>query len=359
LWGCGDGSLGQLGPRYTYSVRDAGASTSVLRLLEIPMETLGGYIYRLIASSWETSYVVLSCPDRNDVLLSMGADDFGNLGVGGSKKPDRELVHVVNFDRILPPETVRFVVGSLSAGLHHVIVNLRATLADGSTRDLTTGWGISRHGQLGKSLMPMHDSTPRVIDLGDNYDPIISLALGSQHSVLMHESGRTSGLGSNKKNQLRGIDEQNNVRALSCTWNGTYIIVKNGGELQILATGSHSKGQLGRIIPANPNSPEDTSLDEVQFPFTSSTHRLISMTCGSEHVLALFEVPFPTAAQDVETEVWGWGWNEHGNLGSGTTEDFVLPRKIWPNVALNTQMTAVGIWAGCGTSWIAIQQRSR
>jgi protein ATS1 len=345
--------------------RDVGASTSVLRLLETPLEMslVDGYTYRLIASSWETSYIVLSCPDANDVLLSMGADDFGNLGVGGSKKRDPELVQVVNFDRILPPETVRFVVGSLSAGLYHVIVHLRATLADGSTRDLTTGWGVSRHGQLGKSSLTIHDPTPRVIELDDHDDPIVSLALGSQHSVLLHASGRTSGLGSNKKNQLRGIDGQNNVQALGCTWNGTYVIIKIGGEVRMLATGSYSKGQLGRLIPTYLNSSDDISLDEVCFPFTSSTHRLISMACGSEHVLALFEITSSNAAQDVETEVWGWGWNEHGNLGNGTTEDVALPRKIWPDEARferqSGQKSVVGIWAGCGTSWIAIQQRSQ
>jgi len=60
-------------------------------------------------------------------------------------------------------------------------------------------------------------------------------------------------------------------------------------------------------------------------------------------------------AAEVETEVWGWGWNEHGNLGVGTTDDIKLPARIWPG-ARGGAGRVVGIWAGCGTSWIAFER---
>jgi len=358
LWGCGDGSRGQLGHHYTESLPGSSTSTSTFRLIQLPSRILhDGYTHRLIASSWETSYVVLSCSNRNDVLVSMGADDFGNLGIPRKEKRDLGSVHTVDFNEILPPGTVQVVVESLAAGLYHIVVHLNATLADGSVRGLTAGWGSSRHGQLGKISTPIDNGRPHVFSLEDMHDPVVSLGLGMQHSVLLHASGRISGLGSGKKNQLQGIHDQRDVRALGCTWNGTYVVVESEGEFRMMATGSYSKGQLGRPIPEHRGTSEDIALAPVQFPFTSRTHRFVRMACGSEHVLALFEITSPNPTH--KTEVWGWGWNEHGNLGTGTTDDLMLPQRIWPTstwMESTAQETAVGIWAGCGTSWIAIQR---
>ena len=356
LWGCGDASRGQLGPQRT-------ESTTVLRPIELPSEVVQGCHYRLIACSWETSYVVLSCAGRNDILLSMGADDFGNLGraprtteTEGDQTPG---VHRVNFDHVLPKGTARFVVASLSAGLYHVVVHLEATLADGSIRYLTVGWGLSRHGQLGQaSVFPgvpgvLEGPRPVALDRADD-DPIHSISLGNHHSVFLRGSGCASGLGSSKKHQLRGIDDQKDVRALGCTWNGTYLVAGHGDDFRILSAGSHSKGQLGRMAS------DDLSFAPVHFPFDLGTRRFVSMACGSEHVLVLFDVVSSQGAHDAEREVWGWGWNEHGNLGLGTTDDVALPRRIWPDTfgASSIRGTVVGIWAGCGTSWIAIERAS-
>jgi protein ATS1 len=84
------------------------------------------------------------------------------------------------------------------------------------------------------------------------------------------------------------------------------------------------------------------------------------MATGSEHVLALFggkDKLFGAVTEEDETEVWGWGWNEHGNLGVGTTDDIRLPTQIWPGPLERDDRlgTAVGVWAGCGTSWIALE----
>ena len=354
LWGCGDASRGQLGPQHHTE------STPVFRPIELPFEIVQGCDYRLIACSWETSYVVLSCAGRNDILLSMGADDFGNLGRTMRTGEQTPAVHHVNFDHVLPEGTARFVVASLSAGLYHVVVHLEVTLADGSIRFLTVGWGLSRHGQLGQaSVLPgvLEGPRPVALDRADDDDPIHSISLGNHHSVFLHGSVRASGLGSSKKHQLRGIDDQKDVRALGCTWNGTYLVAGHGDDVQILSAGSHSKGQLGR------RASDDLSFAPVHFTFDSGTRRFVSMACGSEHVLVLFDVVASSSSQgahDMEREVWGWGWNEHGNLGLGTTDDVALPRRIWPDTfsASSIRGKVVGIWAGCGTSWIAIERTS-
>jgi protein ATS1 len=375
LWGCGDGSRGQLGPSYMIDVEQKcdPSSRSVFRPLDLPLQNYGlnGYDCRLVASAWETSYVVLSSDGRGDVVLSMGVDDFGDLGVGESRKGKDAVkpLNVVNFSHIVFRGTHlddrSLAVESLSAGPHHVIIHTRCPSISIVAADeiLTIGWGTSRHGQLGqvsKSPRTALSAMPRLI-AGESIpyqNRIVSSSLGNQHSVFLHASGHITCLGSNKKGQLRDITTLRNVQSVNCTWNSTYAVVRSGDDRHtIFATGSHAKGQLGRITPSAESESIILPLAPVYFPFASSSHRLERMASGSEHILALFRntLDDPGTAAEVETEVWGWGWNEHGNLGVGTTDDIKLPARIWPG-ARGGAGRVVGIWAGCGTSWIAFER---
>ncbi|KAK0433962.1 regulator of chromosome condensation 1/beta-lactamase-inhibitor protein II [Armillaria borealis] len=302
LWGCGDGRAGQLGLDWVEP------STS-FRPITLNRD---GYTPKLVSASWETSYVVLSRPGQRDVLISMGANDFGDLGVGTSRSVAG--IHVVG----LPCDGEN--ITALYAGQHHVVIQV-----DGAQ---LVGWGLSRHGQLGEPKSKV--ALPRIIPIEDQ---IMSLALGAQHTALLLTSGRVTWLGSNRKEQLHGIDMLSDVRMVGCTWNGTYAVIGD----RIYSTGSHSKGQLGRSL---------TDLPYVEF---SHDHHLKKLACGTEHVLALFDVV------DGGPEVWGWGWNEHGNLGLGTTEDIRLPVKIWPRDSASGSGRAADIWAGSGTSWICVR----
>jgi protein ATS1 len=130
LWGCGDGRAGQLGKKYREDIL-AGNSTTKFRKIELPFDESGlsGYSYRLISASWETSYAVLSCSGKGDVLISMGSDEFGDLGVGGStgrKQSDNDF-HVVRFDHLSTPSGVRITptalrVESIASGQRHTVV---------------------------------------------------------------------------------------------------------------------------------------------------------------------------------------------------------------------------------------------
>ncbi|KAG1727899.1 hypothetical protein EDB19DRAFT_1748741 [Suillus lakei] len=63
----------------------------------------------------------------------------------------------------------------------------------------------------------------------------------------------------------------------------------------------------------------------------------------------------PSGSSDME--VWGWGWNEHGNLGLGHTDDVLKPIKIWPAGGHALDGRIVQVWAGNGTSWILLQNK--
>lgn len=388
LWGCGDGAKGQLGPAYIRTVEEnlhaPETSRSILRPLDLPLHDneLSGYTCRLIASAWETSYVVCSCAGKGDVVISMGANDFGDLGIGESRKGKEAArsLNIVKFDHInIHRKNLNIdglAIESLTAGSHHTIVHASCPLVSmdtPSTEHFIVGWGASRHGQLGPipktARPPSISATPRIIPMAvtPSHDRIVFSSLGNQHSVFLHASGRLSCLGSDKKGQLRDLTTLKNVQQVDCTWNGTYVIAQShdNGDNCIFSTGSHSRGQLGRVVLSTESESTTTILAPVQFPIASMPHRLMRIACGSEHVLTILrktskdEVSHSENTATWETEVWGWGWNEHGNLGIGTTEDIVLPSKIWPSAPvgdLETFRRAVGIWAGCGTSWIALEQ---
>jgi len=305
--------------------------------LIIPWEEQGlfGHTVSQVAACWETSFFVLTKAGHHDILASMGGNDFGDLGVG-SKKDIKAPFHIVDLYHIVRPTARHLSITGITAGPHHAIILLRA-----DDKQYIAGWGTARHGQLGPLLAPSgralpFSPSPVAIDLPIDVqlDPVLSVRAGNQHSIFLHASGSISALGSDAKGQLQGLRAARDVRAIDCTWNGSYLRTSLG----LRSTGTNARGQLGRENAA--------PLAAVRLP--EEAH-VLDFSCGSEHVLVIVE-------SRGKTEVWGWGWNEHGNLGIGTLDDVNVPVRIWPpSDAEPGVMTgaAVGVWAGCGTSWIA------
>ncbi|KAI0640260.1 RCC1/BLIP-II [Trametes polyzona] len=369
LWGCGDGNRNQLGPFYASQVAADGedepyGATAIFRLLDLGLnalrlaegDSLEGYSVRMAAAGWETSYVVLSCSGQDDVLLSMGADDFGNLGVGSerSRRPQvdaRRSPHMVPLRAALPGNSQSTLsVLALCAGPHHTVAHVRLCPTEGPSEEYVVGWGASRHGQLGAILntagkpLPF-TSSPHLVPISE-LNKVTGIALGNQHTVALLSSGRLISFGSNRKAQISGLETLKGVELVGCTWNGTYAVLRPGS---VVATGSNTHCQLGRGTSGH--EPQG-SLKPVSFPFAPRPGQVVKMVCGSEHVLCLVE-----RRDDGETmrEVWGWGWNEHGNLGLGTLDDVDVPVKIWPRREVD-RGRVVDIWAGCGTSWIFVER---
>ncbi|KAL1680659.1 regulator of chromosome condensation 1/beta-lactamase-inhibitor protein II [Schizophyllum commune] len=339
LWGAGDGSSGQLGTEIK-------SNSTVFR--RIKLRGLEKRRCRLIHAAWETSYAVFSAVGQPDVLISMGGDDFGDLGVGKRKEgkaSTRIGYHIVKLDHLLDDvdgDTLR--VDWLSAGPHHVVLRLSANHVRASHRKAAiVGWGACRHGQLGdvakaEGKVPSFIDTPCVISIDNPADSVEQCAAGHHHTVLLRRSGAVSCFGSDRKGQLTGVDGQTGIKAIGCTWHGTYEVDEDD---KVHCTGSNIHGQLGIGYATS----ERTESAAAALP-SSSTHRLVDFACGSEHILARLET-------NTWTEVWGWGWNEHGNLGTGSLEDVVVPTKLWPKEE-DAPGEVRGIWAGLATSWIAI-----
>jgi protein ATS1 len=175
-------------------------------------------------------------------------------------------------------------------------------------------------------------------------------------SLFLHASGQISALGSNRKGQLQLLPSKS-VRTIGCTWNGSYAVVESNEGCRIHSSGSNSHGQLGLLKAADPHI---TNTGIVHFPeifdYKSTS---IEIACGSEHILVLsrHNMGEDRFVQHQVVKLWGWGWNEHGNLGIGNTDDTFLPLKIWSNEPgfisyFKGVHEVIGIWAGAGTSWI-------
>ena len=379
LWGAGDGRSGQLGPAYHREERDLDpAPWTVFHELVLPpltdrlstasdseSDASHGYTYKHIAAAWETTYVVLSRPASSDVLLSMGSNEFGALGVregvdaGGSVGARTAgEPRVVGFDHVFPvgPASGRRAqppttcVRSLHAGPRHVVAQLVmvSSGSDGSSscpQSALVGWGASRHGQLGQNGGVRFIARPTRLPINIHEDPMVSCALGNQHTVVLHESGRISALGSNKQGQIPSLGSRKRICRLGCTWNGTYVQTIDGDGHVLLSTGNNAQGQLGRV---ESTSAVDTT---VSLPVDRA---ISSFVCGSEHVLAAM-----SSSSRAGNSVVGWGWNEHGNMGLGSLGNITIPTQLWPREDIEAYdkypQRVIGIWAGCATSWLLVE----
>ncbi|KAJ3555422.1 hypothetical protein NM688_g2587 [Phlebia brevispora] len=290
---------------------------------------------------------------------------MATVGVGGAGKAMQRsgMIHVVKLKEAVPVlqenKDYTLKIGTLTSGPHHVVIHLTLTCTDGMEEQHVLGWGTARHGQIGPHKDPstgkpvpfLPSPTPLFSADSQGNESLVSSALGTHHTVLLLSSGRLQPLGSNRKGQLDGVDSLQDVAAVGCTWNGTYAAVRRGNSWSIISAGNHNKGQLGRPVQFGDNNPHGHSL-AVHFPFSHETHSLVKMACGSEHILCLFSRKEADSNDRPLTEVWGWGWNEHGNLGIGTIQDTDAPIKIWPTAA--DHRIAVDVWAGNGTSWILV-----
>lgn len=358
LWGAGDGRKGQLGEQY----RQSFGTSSVFRRINIPYDGTTDEI-TAIASAWETSYVVIS-NSGGDYLLSSGTDDFGDIGTGAQirRQGFSKSWQRVSFRHVLPESVTSIRIRCLKAGPHNVLAKLSyRTNSSLSDNEIIVGWGAARQGQLGPSQCynlgkpQSFLSSPVKLDIAQS---IQNYAIGNQHIVFLTTEGLVISLGSNRKNQLDGLSDVKDVVLLNTTWNGTYLI-RNGTKDKrwtLVAGGSNTHGQLA-LSPDNvPSQPHEFS-----FGLNSIETSPTKIACGSEHVLVVIENSHSNKQIGSCSGVYGWGWNEHGNLGLGHTQDVHTPTLIWPDSDFHDNFyysdNVSGIWAGCATSWIVVKRR--
>lgn len=351
IWGCGD-------TQYTLlrSLNPNSFSPSLVfqRLDDQILSSLGlephQFDFHAVAASWNTTFIVIrptnttqSARRSRDILVSFGSNDSGNLGLGHmpqklryTSMPSQIKIWELFFS-IYGKEMMGFKIMHLAAGVRHIILVVRLFVGD---LDIvrTLGWGACRHGQLGDVSQPNNHILCRPTFLSLDVE-IESLALGNQHTIFLSNTHHVSGLGSNRKGQLNDVNEISNGIQIGTTWNGSYVVCRPSNETtpswHVFSMGSGNNGQLGRSIGSS---------NTIYFPFDAASRQFVKLMCGSEHIIVCLR------KENGKNEVWGWGWNEHGNLGIGNTENVEHPSLIYQT---GEDEEVINIWAGYGTSWIA------
>lgn len=141
---------------------------------------------------------------------------------------------------------------------------------------------------------------------------LVKVACGRKHTAVIDDSGRLWTFGDNKYGQIGQTAEKSGPALVDismpcvevhCGWSHTIVLCQqvDNGSLVAYGFGRNDKGQLG------------IGTTEHQFLpvrlFSGITIK--SMSCGSES----------TVVVDESGSVLSCGWNEHGNLGNGSTLD--------------------------------------
>ena len=294
---------------------------------------LDSMVYRnlvMVAAGWNHSLLL----NKDGQVLALGSNDYGQCGVDQSQ--DIKIPMLVQG---IPK--ISFIVCSLytSYGIDHDVSfeNLCA-----NSKGMIWGWGLNRHGELGIGYR-INLSVPRCVV--SQYSASI-MKCGMHHILFMTHDSKIYGMGSNKSGQLGNSIAQ--VKSTSepilvldgkerepvdlvAGWSFSGGLMKDG---TVYLWGRCDLGQLG--VDLNSISTTILKNDKIcEMPLLNPHLKNIkSLAGGSEFCFAL----------DSANNLFSWGWNEHGNCGSGDSRIIFVPTRI-----IHTSLCA----AGYGFSFIA------
>ena len=252
----------------------------------------------------------------------------------------------------------------IAAGLFH-------SAAITSRGELIT-WGCNRFNQC---LSSSNVDNEVVRWKPEDGSKLVKVVCGRRHTVVLDEHGRIWTMGDNRYGQL-GRDttltkaekqsskeiKENNPKLIngilsrkgsgcidiSCGWSHCIAIVKNADVIQLYGWGRNDKGQLGIPTKTHVMNPEYISVRD----YDSGGHEIEIQhcNCGAESSTILCK-------NDIS--LWTSGWNEHGNLSSGHTDDIfefkkVIGARITKPLGTNSNSSNKIIYATGGGHMIAL-----
>jgi alpha-tubulin suppressor-like RCC1 family protein len=188
-------------------------------------------------------------------------------------------------------------------------------------------WGWNVYGQLGNGTTT-DSSTPVAVSLPSG-TTVIAIAAGRAHSLALTSTGQVLAWGWNGYGQLgNGTTTNSSIPVTASLPSGiTAIAGGDGHSLAVTSTGQvrawgwNFYGQLGNGTTADSSIPVAVSLP----PGTTVT----AIAGGVAHSLALTST----------SQVLAWGFNNHGQLGNGTTTNSSTPVSV--SLPSGTTVTAI------------------
>ncbi|XP_065063407.1 probable E3 ubiquitin-protein ligase HERC4 [Rhopilema esculentum] len=204
-------------------------------------------------------------------------------------------------------------------------------------------WGRSASGELGidDSSGEKNIRVPTVVTAFQRERaraPVIDIACGKQHTVILLEDGQVYSAGSNESKQLghekRGSEpeklnilETQIIKLVAC--GEAFTIVLNADN-QLYSFGSNDKGQLGYRTQGKKFSERPRIIKALN---PSKSSKIVQVSCGGSHCLALLS----------NGKIFSWGNNENGQLGRGKDFSFTeVPKEITALSSLPIYMIAAG-----------------
>jgi alpha-tubulin suppressor-like RCC1 family protein len=273
---CGWNGYGQLGVG-SLDFRDGACDVDVV-----------GAVVQLACGGHHFQGFTLARTEGGEVLV-WGDNSVGQLG-SSDKKPALAPRRVE-----LPGRAVW-----VACGTQHAVV----VLEDGSV----LGWGDNSFGQLPQHAAPSSED-----------DRAVSAACGDAHTLLLTKGGRVIGFGSDELGQLGAGKVIADACAVACGQAHSLVVLRNGS---VLACGANNTAQLG-LPGADCVVKQPTRVPGLP-------QSVVWVSGGIGHSIAVTR----------EGECFGWGSNEHGQLGLDAEEKPMCPLAV--SVAQNVARGVAG-----------------
>ena len=268
IWTWGGNGHGQLG---IGSAENAELPMKLPITEEIAAIAAGGYHSLALTASGE--------------LCTWGGNNYGQLGIGSRE------------DRLTPTRVStkeKFV--AIAAGGYH-------SLALTASGEVYT-WGRNHVGQLGIGNTNNDQLIPTKVRSDKRF---VAIAAGGWHSMALTAFGELWTWGGNDYGQLGIGNTQNQLTPIQVSDGNTFVAIGAGWDRSVALTssgglwtwGRNDYGQLGIGSSTDQHQPTQVSSDEA----------FVAIAPGKWHCMAL----------TVSGEWWAWGRNDWGQLGIGHT----------------------------------------
>lgn len=253
----------------------------------------------------ESLEIVTLLSKENKQLIGFGDNSDGQIGVGSIKQEE-----ILSITKIAIPSNCGNVI-SVACGMTHTIA-----LTD---RNELFSWGNGSNGQLGHGDFETITSPKIAEEFKKVKDRIIQIDCGWFYSGVLFENGKLSLFGDNDEGQIGNgskgrTDEHLHTKQLFKQFSlGAHTTIALDYKGKVYSWGSNFHGMTGLGPQATAHAP--VVLDE----FSKKKILVEKVSAGESHCIAITK----------QKVAFGWGSNEHGQLGNGKKGEIVfLPTKI-------------------------------
>jgi len=294
VWGWGNNASGQLGNDSTTSSLNPVQASIINNAVQVSSGS--GFSLALAADG---------------TVWAWGANSYGQLGINTN-------ITQVNFPAPVP-------------GLTNIVQIAAGTAFGMALRSDGTvwTWGAGAQGQLGNGATSNSSVPVQVSGLTG----VIQIAAGNQHALaLISGMGQVKSWGSNSNGQLgNGNTTNSSVPVNAAPGNGWEFVaagtnfsaaIQLSASTHLYAWGYNADGEIGNGTTTQSTTPTQVS------SFTGSGS-VINLIVGSSYVLA----------ETNTGAIYGWGKNNLGQLGVGSTTNHTSPTQL---TSLSTGVTVLG-----------------